>query len=133
MHEEFVGLQLVDSIDAYTLVTLVRVMKDILLRFNLSLSRIRGQCYDGASSMAGARSGVATQLLQEESRALYTHCYGHALNLACSDTVKQCKLMRDTLDISNSYITGTRDVWHLLHRSPRVEDNKCHASRVRVI
>ena len=40
--------------------------------------------------------------------------------------------------VRNSYITGARDVWHLLHRSPRalcprVEGNKCHTSRVRVI
>ena len=41
----------------------------------------RGQCYDGASNMHGARKGVAAIITQEESRALYTHCYGHALNL----------------------------------------------------
>ena len=35
----------------------------------------------------------------EEPRAVYTHCYGHALNLACSDSVKRCKLMKDALDI----------------------------------
>ena len=51
--------------------------------------------------MAGSRGGVATQILQAESRAVYTHCYGHAhaLNLAYSDTVKQCKVMRSALDI----------------------------------
>ena len=41
----------------------------------------RGQCYDGASNMHGARKGVAAIITQEESRALYTHCYDHALNL----------------------------------------------------
>ena len=46
VHEEFIGLHVVDSIDANTLVS---VIKDVLLRFNLLLSRIRGQCYDGAS------------------------------------------------------------------------------------
>ncbi len=109
VHEEFVGLHMVDSVDANTR---VKVIKDTLLRFNLSLSRIRGQWYDGASSMAGARSGVATQLLQEEPKALYTHCYGHALNLACGDTMKQCKLMRDTLDV-------TYEIAKLIKKSPR--------------
>jgi len=28
----------------------------------------------------------------EEPRALFTHCYGHALNLAASDSVKKCKI-----------------------------------------
>ena len=49
--------------------------------------------------MSGIRSGVATRILQEEPRALYTHCYGHSLNLACSHTIKKCTLMRNALDI----------------------------------
>ena len=60
---------------------------DVLLRLNLSLSNCHGQCYDGASNMSGKRSGVATQLRKEEPRALYTHCYGHALNLAAADRI----------------------------------------------
>ena len=32
--------------------------------------------------------------------------------------------------LSNSCITGARDVWHLLHQSP---SNKCHVSQVHVI
>ena len=89
VHEDFIGLYKVDQIDARTLVF---VIKDVLLRLNLSLSNIRGQCYDGAACMAGIRSGVAKQLLDEEPRAVYTHCYGHALNLACGDTITQCKI-----------------------------------------
>ena len=48
--------------------------------------------------MKGEKSGVATQLLKDECRAMYTHCYGHSLNLAVADTVKQCKLVKDALD-----------------------------------
>ena len=62
--------------------------KDVLLRMNLSLNKARGQYYDGAAAMAGCRSGVAKMISDEEPRALFTHCYGHALNLACSDTVR---------------------------------------------
>ena len=39
--------------------------------------------------MSGLKSGVTT--LEEEPEALYTHCYGHALNLACGDTIKTAK------------------------------------------
>ena len=31
--------------------------------------------------MKGVRSGVATKMLQLESKALFTHCYGHSLEL----------------------------------------------------
>ena len=56
---------------------------------NLSLNNCHGQCYDGASNMSGAKNGVAKQI---------SDCYGHALNLAVRDTVKQSKIMRDALD-----------------------------------
>ena len=95
MHEDLIGLYKVDSISADNLVILI---KDALLRMNLSLNKARGQCYGGAANMSGAKSGVAKQLTDEEPRALYTHCYGHALNLACGDTIKWCKLFQDTLD-----------------------------------
>ena len=54
--------------------------------------------YDGASRMKGAKSGVATQLLKDEPRAVYLHCYGHALNLAVGDRVKRCIVLKYALD-----------------------------------
>ena len=57
-------------------------------------------CYDGASNMSGANSGVAKQLRDEEPRAIYLHCYGHALNLAAGDAIKKCKLTKDALDVA---------------------------------
>ena len=84
-HEDFVGLYEIESTEASVL---LHTLCDSGTRMNLSIARIRGQCYDGSSSMAGARRKVAAQILQEEPRAIFTHCYGHSLNLACSDTVK---------------------------------------------
>lgn len=45
----------------------------------------RGQCYDRVGAMAGANKGVAKVMCDEEPRALFTHCYGHMLNLAIGD------------------------------------------------
>ena len=70
----------------------------MLTSHELSLSKARGQCYDGASNMSGAKSGVAKQIQDEEKRAVYMHCYGHALNLACSAAIKGCKITKDALD-----------------------------------
>ena len=95
VHEEFVGLYSLESTSADVLVT---VIQDTLLRMNLAISNCRGQCYDGSKNMSGSRSGVATRITNLESRAPYTHCYGHALNLAIQDTVKGVKVMEDTLD-----------------------------------
>ena len=48
--------------------------------------------------MKGHVSGVSTQILREEPRAIYTHCYGHSLNLACQDTIRNVKVFKDALD-----------------------------------
>lgn len=50
--------------------------------------------------MSGPRSGVAKQLRDEEPRALYLHCHGHALNLATGDAIKKCKVTKDALDVT---------------------------------
>jgi len=95
VHEEFIGLYYCPDITANTIFSIV---KDTLLRLNISLSRCRGQCYDGASNMAGRRKGVKTQILHEERRALFTHCYGHSLNLAVADAVKNVKFLQSNMN-----------------------------------
>lgn len=105
-HKDFTGLYKVDSTAADVI---VKVLKGTLLRFNLSINQCRGQCYDGASNMSGK---TTVQIMSEEPHALYTHCYGHALNLALGDTIKQLKLLQDALDV-------TYEISKLLKYSPR--------------
>ena len=94
-----------DSISAESI---IRTIEDILLRLSLSLQNCRGQW---ASSMAGCKTGVSTTILRKEHRALYTHCYGHALNLAVQDAVKANVILRDALD--------TEMMTKLVKKSPR--------------
>jgi hypothetical protein len=61
---------------------LFRIIKDVLLRLDLKLSKCRGQTYDDAAAMSGVNTGVATRILAEEKRALNTKCLAHSLNLA---------------------------------------------------
>ena len=108
-HEEFIGLHSLESTSAQSI---THTIQDLLLRLSLQLENCRGQCYDGASAMAGCRTGVATTLLQKEPRALYTHCYGHALNLAVQDAVKANPVLRDTLDT-------VEEMTKLIKKSPK--------------
>ena len=96
VHEEFIGLYATSSTTAESLVSII---KDTLLRMNLKIEHCRGQCYDGASAMSGAKKGVSKILTDAEPRAVYTHCYGHALNFGVSDCIKQCKVMKSALDV----------------------------------
>ena len=63
VNEEFVGLYEVPAIDAETLAA---VAKDTFTRLNLSFSKLRGQCYDGASAMKGIRSGLVPRIQEIE-------------------------------------------------------------------
>ena len=108
-HEDFVGLYGIENTEAQTLVNMIL---DVLTRLNLSIKKLRGQCYDDASAMSGPRSGVAKKINDLEIRAVYTHCYGHSLNLACMDTIKSSKVMQEALDI-------TLEINELVKLSPR--------------
>ena len=50
VHKEFHGMYQLPSINA---ATLTEATLDALCRMNLPLSKLRGQCYNGASSMKG--------------------------------------------------------------------------------
>ena len=98
VHEEFVGLYEVSTIEA---ATLFDAIKDVLLQLNLPTAKVHGQCYDGASAMSSNKHGVSKLVNDLESRAVYMHCYGHALNLAAGDTLKKCKLLKDALETTH--------------------------------
>ena len=111
VYEEFLGLYAVPSIDAAHLFSII---KDCMLRFNLPLSKLRGQCYDGCSTMSGIRSGVAKRVQDEESRAVFTHCYCHSLNLAASDSVKNSQLVKSALETTHEITKNHLDVMEFL-------------------
>lgn len=68
--------------------------------------------------MSGAKSGVAKRIQEDEPRAVYTHCYGHSVNLASCDAVKQSKLIKSALET-------TYEITKLIKYSPRrVQGNK---------
>ena len=94
-HEDFGGLYQIDRADASTIAV---VVKDVLIRLQMPLDKCRGQCYDGCSTMSGHKNGVTAIIKKDEPRALFTHCYGHALILAASEALMQCGHMKHSLD-----------------------------------
>ena len=71
-HEDFIGIHAVENIKSDILVT---VLKDILIKLNIPLSNCLGQCYDGASNIAGTKRGVTTQIQSGSALAFLTHCF----------------------------------------------------------
>ena len=78
----------------------------------LRVEDARGQCYDGAASMSGKRSGVATQFKSLNPKMLYTHCHGHALNLAVKDACSQVSALKETFEMA-------REITKLVKDSPQ--------------
>ena len=66
-------------IDVYVYMHVVGIF---LIRMNLALKNCRDQCFDGASNMSGAKSGMGTQIKVEQPRAIFSHCYENSLKLA---------------------------------------------------
>ena len=59
---------------------------------------LHGQCYDGCSTMAATRGGVAAKgCVKLNPWQCFTHCYDNALNLCVNDTMKGSAAMKDCL------------------------------------
>ncbi|KAM5552412.1 zinc finger MYM-type protein 1-like [Rosa sericea] len=90
--ERFVGIEHVMNTNA---ITLKEAIDDFLSRHGLSISRLRGQGYDGASNMRGELNGLKTLILNENKCAFYVHCFAHQLQLALVAVAKNHDLVSD--------------------------------------
>ena len=62
--------------------SLKQTLDKLFSRHGLSMSRLRGQDYDGASNMQGEYNGLKSLILKENECAYYIHCFAHQLQLA---------------------------------------------------
>ena len=59
VHEDFIAMY---PLERTTANHIVAVLKNCLISMHLCIENAHGQCYDGASTMAGVKTGVATQI-----------------------------------------------------------------------
>lgn len=95
IREEFVSFVKLDRVRAEDITSSIISTVEGL---GLSLNELRGQGYDGASSMSGEKSGVQKRIRDIQPKALYTHCAGHSFNLAI---VNSCSVpsVRNCIDV----------------------------------
>ena len=97
-YEDFLGLYEMEKTDADSI---VRIIKDSLLRFGFDKEKLRVQCCDGLRTMMRKKTGVSKQIKDDvQPLALSTHCYAHSLNLACGDWMKNCSVVSKSLATS---------------------------------
>lgn len=85
--------------------TLFNIAKDVVLRFGLDMTNIRGQCYDGASNLSGHISGLQTRISEVSETALFVHCVAHCLNLVVQDALTGITEIRNFIGTVQDMIT----------------------------
>ncbi|XP_050218045.1 uncharacterized protein LOC126668874 [Mercurialis annua] len=76
--ERFLAIEHVSDTSSRSLKAAVDML---FARHNLSISRLRGQAYDGASNMRGEFNGLKALIQRENPFAFYVHCFAHQLQL----------------------------------------------------
>ncbi|XP_070667884.1 uncharacterized protein [Malus domestica] len=102
--ERFVGIQHVTDT---TSSSLKDAIDTLFSRYSLSISKLRGQGYDGASNMRGELNGLKTKILREQPCAYYVHCFAHQLQLALVAVAK------NNIDIASFFATANNVVNHV--------------------
>jgi len=89
--ERLIGLVRVSDMSGKGLCNILKVRLDTI---GVKLTKIVGQCYDGASNMSGQYRGVQAQIKREAGdKAVYTHCYNHVLALVLERSASDIPLV----------------------------------------
>ena len=73
-----------------------------LALFNLDMSSIVSQGYDGAAVMSDCVSGIQQRIRELAPQATYIHCHAHCLNLVLVDCVKSITEASDFFSVVQS-------------------------------
>ena len=98
-HSRFLGYYNAPDTTAETLFLCI---KDVFLRLNLPLEKLKGYCFDGASNMSGRFSGVQARLGEVCQGSLFVHCCNHSLDLALQEVAREVPLISETLQFVQS-------------------------------
>ncbi|XP_063946187.1 uncharacterized protein LOC135151574 [Daucus carota subsp. sativus] len=100
--DRFVG---VVHVKDTTAVSLKSSIDDFFSKHGLSMSKVRGQGYDGDSNMRGELNGLKTLILNEDPYARYVHCFAHQLQLVVVAAVEGNQFVSDFIDYM-SFVTN---------------------------
>uniref|UniRef100_A0A0D3BZC2 DUF4371 domain-containing protein n=1 Tax=Brassica oleracea var. oleracea TaxID=109376 RepID=A0A0D3BZC2_BRAOL len=94
--EMFVGVVHVKETSS---LSLKHAIDELFAKYGLSLKKVRGQGYDGASNMKGEFNGLRSLIFKENSSAYYVHCFAHQLQLVVVAVAKKIFEIADFFDM----------------------------------
>jgi hypothetical protein len=101
--ERFIGINHVPDTRA---ASLKAALDGMFLDHGLSMSKLRGQGYDGASNMRGQFRGLQRLILDENPYAFYIHCFAHQLQLVVVVVAKWCPSILDFFNITTLIVNS---------------------------
>ncbi|CAN1288812.1 Zinc finger MYM-type protein 1, partial [Linum perenne] len=94
-------------------------IESMLMKNGLSISRVRGQGYDGASNMKGEINGLKTLILEESPSAYYIHCFAHRLGTVTNLVGASCKRQDIIKETQQNKDQDIVNAIHLVNASKR--------------
>ena len=91
----------VTHVQETTSLFLKSTIDSLLSQHGLTMQKVRGQGYDGASNMRGEMNGLKALILRENSSAYYVHCFAHQLHLVVVAVAKDHLLVGQFFDMVN--------------------------------
>ena len=101
--ERFLGLKHVEDTTSNAL---KKSLLEMLAKYGLSVARLRGQGYDGASNMRGEFNGLQKQIHDENPYAFYVHCFAHQLQLVIVSITSSCSSFDDFFNYVSLIVTS---------------------------
>lgn len=99
--ERFLGLKHVPNTSAQSLKD---ALEELFYTHGLSISRVRGQGYDGASNMQGEFNGLKALIMKENPYAYFIHCFAHQLQLALVGVARHHLKIGDFFNMVSSVV-----------------------------
>ncbi|XP_074359664.1 uncharacterized protein LOC141699711 [Apium graveolens] len=93
--EYFIG---VTHVSDTSTISLKLAVENVLTKHGLSISKVRGQGYDGALNMREELNGMKTLILKEIPSAGYVHYFSHQLQLVVVSVAKEIQFMGQFFD-----------------------------------
>ncbi|XP_062089083.1 uncharacterized protein LOC133795647 [Humulus lupulus] len=110
--ERFIGIEHVPNT---TTISLKIAIDKLFSKHGLSISKLRGQWYDGASNMSGEFNGLKSIIMMENGCAFFVHCFAHQLQFALLDVAKKH-------DLIGTFFTVVSNVVNIVGASSKHRD-----------
>ncbi|XP_062100351.1 uncharacterized protein LOC133806242 [Humulus lupulus] len=99
--EQFISIEHAPNTTA---ISLKIAIDKLFSKHGLSISKLRGQGYDGASNMSGEFNGLKSIIMKENECAFFFHCFSHQLQLALMGVAKKHYLIGTFLTVLSNVV-----------------------------